>query len=156
RKMGLPASEAAARVASVQETLNAGAMREPVAGPFHYATRPDGSSVFGEDQRDIFWVDGDRTTIRLLPGILTELRAPLSEYLRSLMPKLLALLEVPLLHASACIIQSDLLALSGKSGAGKTTTIRALGDAGAAVVSEDLVVLDSGADAPRVYLGGEA
>src|SRR5206468_12508877 len=77
-------------------------------------------------------------------------------YVRSLAPKLLFLRGLTVLHASACAAAGQLVAFSGTSQAGKTTTARAFADAGAALVAEDLVVLAPGSARPEVALEGEA
>ena len=62
-------------------------------------------------------------------------------HLRSVVPKLLALRGIRVLHASAVEIDGSLLVFSGQSGAGKTTSAKAFAQAGARLVSEDLLVL---------------
>ena len=49
-----------------------------------------------------------------------------------------------MLHASAVLTRGRLLAFSGRSGAGKTTTARALVERGATLVSEDKLLVSAG------------
>lgn len=77
-------------------------------------------------------------------------------HLRSLVTKLLSLRGVRVLHAAAVQVEGALIFLSGRSGAGKTTSARALERAGGRLVSEDLVVLKSDPPTLRAALDGEA
>jgi hypothetical protein len=153
-RLEIPRVEATRAVTSVASGLERGATPETPPGPFRYEARPDGSGALSEDGRPILAVDPQQRTVKL-EAPLTALTAPLALYLRSLMPKLLALLEVPVLHAAACRIEGRLVAFSGKSGAGKTTTARAFAKAGAELVSEDLLVLDVAGDSVGIHVEGE-
>ena len=66
-------------------------------------------------------------------------------------PHLVALQGLTVLHASAVEHAGGVSAFVGASGAGKTTLARALRDAGATLVSEDLLVLEG----TSARLGGE-
>ncbi len=70
-------------------------------------------------------------------------RAQLELYVRALAPKILFQRGITILHASACVARGKLIAFAGLSGAGKTTMVRAFADAGARLVSEDLVAFSS-------------
>jgi hypothetical protein len=85
----------------------------------------------------------------------SDLSNPLALYLQALVPKLLAVLEIPVLHAAACQIGDSSLAFSGKSGAGKTTTARAFERMGTHLLSEDLVILSLSSGTPAMYAKGE-
>jgi serine kinase of HPr protein (carbohydrate metabolism regulator) len=61
--------------------------------------------------------------------------------LQAISPKLMALRGHFVLHASAVLVDGAIVAFAGKSGAGKTTTARALAGAGARLLSEDKLVL---------------
>jgi hypothetical protein len=52
-------------------------------------------------------------------------------------------------------VGESFLAISGRSGAGKTTTARIFERAGARLVSEDLVILSLADESPLIFLGGE-
>ena len=75
--------------------------------------------------------------------------------LRSVVPKLLALRGIRALHASAVDIGGSLVVFSGPSGAGKTTTAKAIAEAGAVLVSEDLMILREVDDCPQGVLPAE-
>jgi hypothetical protein len=144
--------QAVADVNSVRANLVNGLEPEKPPGPLYYKFNPDGSAFLIQEDRVIFSVDANRRTVGLvdLPTAL-----PLSVCLRSLMPKLLAILDVPVLHAAACQIDNTVLGLSGKSGAGKTTTVRAFAQAGATLISEDLLVLSLRENEVRIFTKGE-
>jgi hypothetical protein len=63
------------------------------------------------------------------------------QLLQAVLPKILALRGHLVLHASAVRVGKAIIAFTGSSGAGKTTTARALVEAGASPVSEDKLVL---------------
>lgn len=86
---------------------------------------------------------------------LGEGSLPLDFYLRLFAPRLLALRGHLVLHASACRSGDTLMVFAGHSGAGKTTTMRALVRAGATAVSEDLLVLRLEGGRPWAILAGE-
>ncbi len=77
-------------------------------------------------------------------------------YVRALAPKLLFQAGIAMLHASACFIDQSLIAFSGLSGAGKTTTAQAFQGAGAELVSEELLVFAPDGPSAVVITGGEA
>jgi hypothetical protein len=125
-----------------------------LVGPFRYLR--DGDVYVLEDEgRPILEVDPHGGHLGLRPSA-TSLRFPMLEYVRAVTPKLLGLSGITVLHASACHWAGRTIAFSGPSGAGKTTTMRAFVDGGAAAISQDLVVLSAEPSAPRCYLDGEA
>jgi hypothetical protein len=75
--------------------------------------------------------------------------------LRWAVPHILALQGRPLLHASAVETESGVVAFSGPSGAGKTTTAELLARRGARLVSRDLLALVLEHE-PLVLIEGEA
>src|SRR6185437_8981667 len=119
--MRITSADAEQLVAHVQENLSQPLPRHPPDTAFAYAKDPDGSWVLQEDGRTIFSIADERCQVELQAS-LGELKGPLVAYLQALVPKLLALLDVPVLHAAACRIGTRHVAFSGKSGAGKTTT----------------------------------
>ncbi len=153
-KMRVPSAEGARLIALVGETLSEGTTPAEAPGPLRYVSGKDGSAVFEEDHRTIFSIASGSRSVRFHAS-LDELEAPLVLYLKALVPKLLSLLEVPVLHAAACRVGGSLLAFSGKSGAGKTTTVRAFERAGASLLSEDLMVLSLTDELPSMYTAGE-
>jgi hypothetical protein len=72
------------------------------------------------------------------------------------LPHLLALQGQTVLHASAIRRDSEVIAFSGGSGAGKTTFATTLQRQGFPLVSEDLVLLASDLSQPHVVQAGEA
>jgi hypothetical protein len=77
-------------------------------------------------------------------------------YVQALAPKLLFQRGVSVLHASACLVAGRGIAFAGVSGAGKTTTARAFAEAGATLVSEDLLIFSPTQGPGMVVLGGES
>jgi hypothetical protein len=154
-RLALAPEQAASLVAEVRAQMSNGKPAEPTPGQFRYQPDVGGSSLLFEGDRLLFSVDVARRVLKL-EARLNDLTGPLHLYLRSLIPKLVALLEVPVLHAAACVLGGKLVAFSGKSGAGKTTTARAFRDGGAELISEDLLVLSVSDDGVAVYPDGEA
>ena len=124
------------------------------SGESLYHKGPNGTWILSEAGREIVVIDENTQCIELRAK-LAELRAPLARYLRAVVPKLLALSHVPVLHASAFSVHGRLTAISGRSGAGKTTTALAFQKAGASLLSEDLLVLRVLDHKVAVYEDGE-
>jgi hypothetical protein len=75
--------------------------------------------------------------------------------LLAISPKLLALRGHFVMHASAVLLDRAVIAFSGESGAGKTTTARALVRAGATPVCEDKLIVRLRGDNVEVGQGAE-
>lgn len=153
-KLNLPATEAGQLVSQVADELSREVMRQASPEPLRYIANLDGTGIFAENESTIFSIDPTRRSVKLHASN-EDLKAPLYFYVRSLMPKLLALLDVPVMHAAACRVGDRFLAFSGKSGAGKTTTARAFAQAGAELVSEDLLALAFKDGGTSIFLGSE-
>jgi len=82
-------------------------------------------------------------------------RFRLGDYIRSVTPKLLALQGATVLHASAVSIANRVLAFSGASGSGKTTTANAIASCNGAIISEDLLFLTIVGDSVHLIPSGE-
>jgi hypothetical protein len=160
RRRRLPPEQAARMVADTQAALAAAPARGEPQGTYRFLPEPE-SSGYGlwHGSARVLAVDGDSLDVRLAvqgPGEpMFDPAAKLELYVRSLAPKLLFLRGLTVLHASACAAAGRLVAFAGVSHAGKTTTARAFAEAGARLVSEDLVVLGQDAAAPAVALDGE-
>jgi hypothetical protein len=152
--MHVTTAEANRLVAVVRENLSQVPPRTPSSSPLVYGRHPDGSWVLEENGRTIFSIADEKRQVELRAS-LSQLNAPLLFYLQALVPKLLALLDIPVMHAAACRIGGRHLAFSGKSGAGKTTSALAFERAGAHLVSEDLLVLSVTEQDVKIHLGGE-
>jgi hypothetical protein len=109
------------------------------AEPFTFKPWPGGHAL-DDGTGPVLWVDAGGSELKLLRE-LRSLRFPLEFYLRVVSPRIIFLRGGTVLHASACTIEGRLIAFCGRSGAGKTTTARALGRHGASLISEDLLVL---------------
>jgi hypothetical protein len=108
--------------------------------------RAPGGYVFKRAGRPLLEIDGDgRQVARAAAGALTPAEARDAAF--SVAPKLLSLRGHTVLHASAVVVGGGAVALAGASGAGKTTTARALVRAGATPVCEDKLLLLAGAGA---------
>jgi hypothetical protein len=153
-KLGLGPAEAAR---SVEDFLSGVAVTVPLEippSPLHFDARPDGTAVFLERGRPILSIDPAKRIVALEAPV-ASLPVRLALYLQSVMPKLLSLLDVPILHAAASELGGQLVAFSGKSGAGKTTTARAFAKTGIRLVSEDLLILNLSAGELAVHVDGE-
>lgn len=120
---------------------------------FQYRRQPDGY-VFHERGVPMLAVDlaGERLRNLAVDPPASKLRA----LLLGVAPKLISLRGHAALHASAVALRRGVLAFSGPSGAGKTTTARALAQQGARIVCEDKLILRMEGDRVNAVLHGEA
>jgi hypothetical protein len=126
-------------------------------GEYRYQ-RSSAGYVFSRDDVPLLSLDKSTGGLRLADPFPAGCGTPLS-VLMAIAPKLLAFRGHFVLHASAALLDGRLVAIGGASGAGKTTTVRALVRAGATLVSEDKLVVrltDAGAvglieGEPRVH-----
>ena len=119
----------------------------PLSGPYQYHRSASGYMLSREGTPLLQLDDGGRSVALAdaEAGVPDDLRMAL----HTVAPKILALRGQFVLHASAVLLDGGLLAFCGKSGAGKTTTARALARAGATLISEDKLVVrptDAGLD----------
>ena len=111
----------------------------PLSGPYLYQRTADGFAL-SRDGTALLLIDARGQSVSLAaPGAVAPRDLPL--VLQAVAPKLLSLRGHFVLHASAVAIGQGLVAFSGKSGSGKTTTARALARAGATLVCEDKLVV---------------
>jgi hypothetical protein len=137
-------------VAALDLSLPSGSTLE---SDFRYERAAGGYRVLALQQA-VFELDAAGDWIRLVPNVDV---APdrLRYLLRALAPKLLGLRGQTVLHASAVELNDGLVAFSGLSGSGKTTTARAFADAGARLVCEDRVLLRLSESEIEVPTGSE-
>ena len=153
REMSLSDDEAGRIVQAVTAGLGQDGNRADPIGPFRYRRTGDGYTLDHDGQASLR-LDERGASLELLvaPSALTF---PLLDYVRAVVPKILFLRNAVVVHGAACEIDGALTAFCGISHAGKTTTARAFGAAGAPVVAEDLLLLDSTSPDVAVYTGGE-
>jgi hypothetical protein len=126
---------------------------KPSADPYRWSVTAHGYGFF-EGENLVCGIDAGGRSLRLAAGARpTEAQA--RGHLKAVVPKILALRDVFVLHASAVEFDDSLLVFSGRSGAGKTTSARAFTRAGARLIAEDLLVLASSPAGPRAVVGGE-
>jgi hypothetical protein len=138
KRFGLPLDVASKDASAVLQMPALGATA-PSASEFRYERTSTGYAFFRLESR-IFEIDQQGSTIALGRDAESN-RAQLRQLLRNVAPKILSLRGHAVLHASAVAMGAAVLVLCGDSGAGKTTTARALVRAGARPVAEDKVVL---------------
>lgn len=150
--MALAAEDAAAVIDDIQGQLTGQGVRTATAGPFRYRRHEEGYAL-EENGKPILTTDpaGEKLRLHARPDAL---KFRLVDYVRAMTPKLLYLRGIRVLHASACELREGVVAFSGRSGAGKTTTARAFQSAGGRLISEDLVVLAAN-PAATVIVDGE-
>src|SRR6185436_4749194 len=100
------------------------------------------------------WTDARGGALRLLASP-AALRFELGQYVRAMTPKLLQLRGALVVHASACALPAGVTAFSGESGAGKTTTARAMAAVGGELISEDLMVCTQDGAHSAMFEDGE-
>jgi len=154
RRMQVSSAEASHFVAVVREGLSQSVPRNAPMTPLLYGRSPDGSWILEENGRPIFAIADERRQVELCVSP-AGLEGPLTFYLQALVPKLLALLDIPVLHAAACRIHDRYVAFSGRSGAGKTTTALTFERGGARLLSEDLLILSIADQRILIHAGGE-
>jgi hypothetical protein len=151
----LPPDDASRIVDDVQAGLALPASRGTPQGSYHFYPEA-GGFVLRDGSRRVLTVDGRALEVDEVPGSGAAQSPRLEDYVSALTPKLMFLRGLTVLHASACARNGRLVAFTGVSGAGKTTTARAFSDAGAQLVAEDLLVLVPGTTQPAAALEGEA
>ena len=120
-----------------------GDLSTPFAPLGDYRYRRSGNGyVFSRDDVPLLWLDEKTGGLALADPYPTGHGDPLS-VLMAIAPKLTTFRGHFVLHASAALLDDRLVAVCGASGAGKTTTVRALVRAGAVPVSEDKLVVRS-------------
>jgi hypothetical protein len=154
RRLGITCERATQAIEATVTGLAHRAPRQDPAGAFHYRLANDGAGY------DLFFagaprirVSTDGQFVRALPGPALR-EAELYEYVRSVGPKILFLRGGAVIHGAACTLKGRSLAISGESGAGKTTTVRAFVEAGARPISEDILVVASPSPT-SIYVEGE-
>ena len=126
---------------------------KPPEDAFSWVATPEGYAYF-ENSTLICDVDARGESLRLpARSVPTVIEAQIR--LKSVVPKILSLRGIRALHAAAVEIDGALLLFCGRSGAGKTTSVRMFGEAGRRVVSEDLLILSIRNDGCRAIIGGE-
>ena len=138
----------------VRDALSMSLADGPPAPPtdFNYAREGNqyifkfrGEAVLAVDER------GERITLLGIPDGISLLYL-----LQAIAPKLLALRGEVVLHASAVAVRGHVIAFSGFSGAGKTSTARASRRAGAQLICEDKLIVRPLDDGPIVARLGDA
>ncbi|HVZ73761.1 MAG TPA: PqqD family protein [Polyangia bacterium] len=124
------------------QDLSQSERRERPTGPFRYSLHGT-RYCLEEDGSPRVFVDPTAKTLSLAVRV-ADLKYPVLDYVRAVTPKLLGFLGIRVLHAASCTVAGESIAFAGRSGAGKTTTAKALAAAGARLSSEDLLLLSDG------------
>ena len=151
-ELTVPSAEAANLVGVVRESLLGPGIREAPPGPFRYVHCGEDRYAFEDAGVQVVTIDRKRRTMRLSTA---PVGGTTRYYVRALLPKLLALLDVPVLHAAVSRLPAGYTAFCGKSGAGKTTTAQAFEAAGSVLISEDLLILRPDEGPQSVFISGE-
>jgi hypothetical protein len=154
-ELNISPEEATRAIDDVIAGLSASAVHHEIQGAYHFYPAKVGYGLWHGD-KCVLEVDGDDFAIRLAPGAETAPDRQLELYVRAVVPKLLSLRGATVLHASACTFPGKLIGFAGFSGAGKTTAARAFRDAGAQLLSEDLVVVAVRDNNAAMFVEGEA
>ena len=140
-------ADAALRLSSV-------AIPAPPTTEFHYQRAADGY-VFSRLGQPLFLIDGQGQQLSRAPS--ADLQSDETRrFLSSVAPKLLSLRGHTVLHASAVALDNRLIVFSGASGAGKTTTARAMVKGGASSVCEDKLAVRLGEAGIDAVVGTES
>jgi Coenzyme PQQ synthesis protein D (PqqD) len=131
----------------VTNTLDLDAQQEkaPLSSEEYIYERSANSYVFSRSGVGILKIDIDTFDIRANRiGALKQI--DVLSALLSVSPKLMALRGHLVLHASAVNVNGRVVAFGGSSGAGKTTTARAMVRSGASPFCEDKLIIRTGTD----------
>jgi hypothetical protein len=149
RSYGVPLSTADDHVRAALTIDPSEGLPAPPSGDFLYERAPDGY-VFSRGGTPFLIVDDRGETIRL--HAQSRFSPPeVGTALASVAPKLLALRGHFVLHASAALVDGVAFVVAGESGAGKTTTARALVRAGARPLAEDKLVIRATPGSPETF-----
>jgi hypothetical protein len=154
RSYDLPAATAEEHVAAALRIDPAVATPGPPSGEFLYERAPDGY-VFSRAGTPFLHVDHQGESLRL-HGASRLGPAEVAMSLTAVAPKLIALRGHFVLHASAVIVDGGAIVVAGESGAGKTTTSRALVRAGATPLAEDKLLIRTTAGRAETFRDFEA
>ena len=154
-ELGVARTDADRIVAGILRALDTTEVRGTPTGSYHFYPEEGGYALWHGGRR-VLVVQGDDLDICVPPDSGVEKSPHLELYVRALAPKIMFLRGITVVHASACVACGALVAFSGQSGAGKTTTARAFVQSGAQLVSEDLLIFKSDRRLPSVVLGSEA
>jgi len=149
--LGITPRDAVRAAVEAWTALQADAPRAPRATPLCYERRGDGY-VLLDESTVVVQVDQRGETLRFFD----RHRFSVIDYIRAVTPKVLALQGIPTLHAAAVAIGMKTVAFAGASGAGKTTTARALMTSPSDLISEDLLMLRAVEGSVTLVRSGEA
>jgi Coenzyme PQQ synthesis protein D (PqqD) len=152
QRFGVPL-DVATRDAALALVAPAPVSASPAASEFRYERSSLGYRYLRSD-KPLFEIRDDGTTLALVDTHATH--AEMRIYLRNVAPKILSLRGHIVLHAAAVAMAEGVVAFAGESGAGKTTTARALVQAGARAVAEDKLILNVDDTQVRAVLNGES
>jgi hypothetical protein len=150
---GIEATRARADVAAA---LRPGALPSPPAPEDYEFRRTSSGYLHLYLDRPELEVDAAGTELAALTPAFERRPRRIRNGLRALVPKLMSLRGHTIFHASAVLVRGRLLAFSGRSGAGKTTTARALAAQGATLVSEDKLLTRADAGGAIAWRDAEA
>jgi hypothetical protein len=150
---GLPVATASEHVAAALSLSTTDKRPSQPIGEYRYEPSTSGY-VFTNAGAPVLSLDANAGSLELAPGTNHE-SLDLSSLLLGIAPKVAALRGLFVLHASAASLNGTIVAFCGESGAGKTTTVRAVGGAGAKVVSEDKLVIRRRGSIVEAWLEGE-
>jgi len=106
------------------------------------------------DGRPVLQVDPEGRDIALVAPV-SALPAPVDSFVRQILPRIAFLQGVMVLHGAVVEHGAETVAISGLSGAGKSTTAGALVEAGGRSIADDLIVVVPRADHVAVPEGAE-
>jgi hypothetical protein len=153
-RWGLSEGQAAIALDDLRRTLVLAERAPTMALDYRYLPL-EGGYALHHRSRPVLAVDRDARHVSLLVHP-SELSVPLELCLRFVSPKILNALQRIVLHAAANQFGQSLVAISGVSGAGKSTTSRLLADVGVPKVADEFLVVSVRSGEVVAQLGAEA
>lgn len=147
-----PAPPGASPDVSVRVGLVPGRLSDAVAAKDSWEASPGKFLVRGGMRSGRFLVEGGNVTFDPNPGAEPEIVA--FQFLHLVLGAVLRQHGLLVLHANVAVADGQALAVSGVSGAGKSTTLAALLSRGCAMLADDVAVLRLKADSTIEVLPG--
>jgi hypothetical protein len=153
-RYGVPLATAQQHVAAALDLDDATAETIVPTGQYSYRRSRSGYSLL-RDGVSLLAIDEYGASVALArAGSVSSTELP--AVLQGVAPKVMSLRSHVVIHAAAVVLGNGIVAFSGKSGAGKTTTAKALARAGSDLICVDKMVVRRVGEKTEGFIAGEA